>query len=169
MELYDSDGSGSLEAAELDKASGIKAAMTQLDKDGDGAVSKSEISSRVSEWTSSKLGLSSLRCRVSQNGRPLSDATVTFEPEPIFDGAIKAGSAVTDANGIANPSLPEADLPNPLFGGLRVGFYKVKISKVVNGKETIPAKYNTETTLGQEIGPNAEGLGKDFLDYKLTN
>ena len=36
-----------------------------------------------------------------------------------------------------------------------MGFYRVRISKQVNGKEAIPARYNTSTTLGIEVAPDA--------------
>ena len=169
MELYDADGDGKLSGAELDKASGIKAAINQVDKDGDGAVSEDEIEDRINEWKSSKIGLTSFRCKVKLDGRPLIGAKITYEPEPIFDGALKPGFGTTDGNGIANPTLPEADRPNPLFEGMPVGFYKVKVSLEANGKETVPAKYNTETILGQEVGPNAEGMGNVYIDIDLKS
>lgn len=169
MQLYDKDGDGVLKGAELDKASGIKAAIEKLDTDGDGGVSKAEISARIGDWMDSKIGLANVRCRVTMNGRPLTDATVTFEPEPIFDGEIKSGSDVTDALGEASPTLAKEDRPDPLFGGMTVGFYKVRVSKESNGKETIPAKFNRETILGQEIGPDAAGLSSDFIALDLED
>ena len=34
---------------------------------------------------------------------------------------------------------------------MHLGLYKVRISKIVNGKETIPSRYNADTIFGQEV------------------
>jgi hypothetical protein len=39
----------------------------------------------------------------------------------------------------------------PRQRGVQPGLYRVEVSKMVDGKETIPSKYNTETTLGVEV------------------
>ena len=39
--------------------------------------------------------------------------------------------------------------------GVHLGLYKVLVSKVIDGKETIPAKFNTATTIGIEVAPTA--------------
>ena len=36
------------------------------------------------------------------------------------------------------------------FPGIYVGLYRIRISKVVAGKEIIPKRYNVETVLGRE-------------------
>jgi hypothetical protein len=38
------------------------------------------------------------------------------------------------------------------------GLYRVEVSKMVNGKETIPSKYNTETTLGVEVAQESPAM-----------
>ena len=40
------------------------------------------------------------------------------------------------------------------YPGIYVGLYRVRISKKVDGKETIPARYNTKTELGREVATN---------------
>ena len=49
-------------------------------------------------------------------------------------------------NGIAMLTIPGVDPP-----GVACGLYRVEISKLVDGKETIPAIYNTETILGKDV------------------
>jgi hypothetical protein len=44
----------------------------------------------------------------------------------------------------------------------------VKISKQVNGVETVPAKYNTETTLGQEVAGDVPSIIQG-VNYKMTS
>ena len=46
-----------------------------------------------------------------------------------------------------NPDLDD-------YPGIYVGLYRVRISKKVDGKETLPARYNTATELGREIAAN---------------
>ena len=65
--------------------------------------------------------------------------------------------------GIATINSPYPD--DPKVGGLSPGFYRVLITK---DGEKIPAKYNTETTLGAEAanGSQADQHGMKFdLEY----
>jgi hypothetical protein len=53
--------------------------------------------------------------------------------------------------------------------GVPYGFYRIQVSrKDAEGKETIPARYNSETTLGQEVGPRTPG-GRGMLALPLTS
>jgi hypothetical protein len=53
--------------------------------------------------------------------------------------------------------------------GAHFGLYKVRISKIVNGKESIPSRYNSETILGQEISYDDPALKKLGIVYALTS
>ena len=65
---------------------------------------------------------------------------MTFEPESFLGDEIKPASAVTSMYGDAMPMIAPEDRPDPkLPGGVHLGLYKVRISKIVNGNETIPA------------------------------
>ena len=51
----------------------------------------------------------------------------------------------TNAQGLAMPG-------GEISGSMTEGFYRVKVSKRSgSGKETIPKRYNEETTLGYEV------------------
>ena len=166
MDQYDTDKDGVVKGPELDKAPSLKAAIKQLDTNGDGGVSADEVSARVKAWQDSKVGKMSLSCMVKLNGRPLSGAKVTFEPEKFLGTEVKACSGTTDANGIANPSVPvEGDDP----GGAACGLYLVRVSKQEGGKELIPAKYNTQTTLGKELALDAAEMQEGMLHFELTS
>jgi hypothetical protein len=52
---------------------------------------------------------------------------------------------------------------------MHLGLYKVKISKKVNGKELIPAKYNEATVLGQEVAPDVPDVGTNRVVYALKS
>jgi hypothetical protein len=152
MELYDTNKDGVLDAAELEKAPGLKAALKEVDKNGDGKISADEINARIEAWKQSKVGRLSMECSVLHNGQPLAGATVKFVPESFLGSELKEGSGATDANGFARISMAISgpdDLP-----GMSPGFYRVEITK---SGENIPAKYNTETVLGQEVAKDAAG------------
>ena len=170
MTAYDKDGDGFIAGAELDAASGLKAAMATLDLDKDGKVSEDEISQRIEAWQATGLGILSASCRVTMDGKPVDGATVTFEPESFLGDALKAGVGTTYSGGMANISIPKDNRPSPDYPpGLQFGFFKVKVSKQANGAETIPAKYNTESILGQQISNDDPAIKSQLIKFDLTS
>jgi len=158
MELYDTNHDGLLDEQELDKAPGLKAAIKQVDTNQDGKISEQEIADRIKSWADSHIGRMQVTCRVTRNGEPLADAKVVFVPEKFLGGTLQQGSGTTSQAGYAEISSPYA--ADPTIKGLSPGFYRVEITK--DGM-TIPAKYNTETTLGAEIaGGNESKSGLTF-------
>jgi hypothetical protein len=170
LELYDTDGDGYMAAAELDKAPGLKAAMETVDTDKDGKVSADEIEQRIEAWQATRIGVATIMCLLRMDGQPLVGADITFEPENFLGDAIQPAIGTSDFAGAAYPRIPKekrpmADMP----GGMQLGFYRIRVSKPANGKETIPAKYNTATTLGQQISPDDPTIQKQqkiVLDLK---
>ena len=126
--------------------------MKTLDTNSDGKVDAAEIEARIETWLQSSAGVSQVLCYVTIDKQPLAGATVTFEPEPFLADDIESAVATTNSYGVASPSIPpeqrkQKDMPY----GLRLGFYKVRVSLEKNGKQLIPARYNTETILGQQV------------------
>lgn len=159
IELYDTDGDGQLSETELDAAPGIKAAMRNLDTDSNGQVSEEEIAERVRSWETQQIGLMALSCEVYMDGSPLSGATVTFEPEEILGDSIKKAVGETGLAGTLRPKVPKELRPSPDSPpGVQLGFYRVKVSKMQGGKETIPKRYNAETVLGQQVAKDDYGI-----------
>jgi hypothetical protein len=170
MELYDADGDSYLAGAELDQAPGLKAAKETVDTDKDGKFSADEIEARIKVWQSTRIGVATILCVLRMDGQPLADAVVTFEPESFLGEAVLAGDGTSDSTGAVYPRIPKekrpvADMP----GGLQLGFYRIKVSKMANGKETIPAIYNTKTTLGQQIAPDDPGLARQKILINLKS
>jgi hypothetical protein len=163
IELFDANKDGKISSDELDKCPGIKAALAQIDPSGKGEVTDGKIAARIKAWQASRLGRMSISCTVKHDGKPLADATVKFVPEKFLGENVKTASGKTDANGVAMISIPTTDRKDP--PGVAPGLYRVEITKA---DEPIPAKYNTETTLGQEVALDAahirEGLKFD-LEY----
>jgi hypothetical protein len=154
IEMYDTDKDGKISGAELDKCPALKAAMTQIDTTGDKTITAAKITARIKAWQNSKLGRNALSCNVLHNGKPLADADVNFVPEKFLGESMKTASGKTDQNGMAMMSVPtsgERDDPP----GVPPGLYRVEITKA---GENIPAKYNTDTTLGQEQALDAVGV-----------
>jgi hypothetical protein len=89
----------------------------------------------------------------------LEGATVTYEPEPFLGSSYHSHQGQTNVAGIAelDPELKEYP------GDIYVGLYRVRISKKVNGKETIPARYNTETELGREVATNIHDSRENII------
>ena len=99
------------------------------------------------------MGRATFPVPVTHNGAPLVGAKVRLVPESFLGSALQPGEGTTDERGIAIVSTPPryaADVP-----GLSPGFYRVEITKE---GDSIPAKYNTATTLGLEIGPMGHGM-----------
>ena len=169
LELYDADGDGLIAGDELDAAPAIKAAMKQLDGNADGKVDRAEIVQRVEAWEASSIGLLSVRCLVKLNGQPLPGAEIVFEPEPYLADSIAAARGKTNQFGRATISIPKADRPTAdAPPGARFGLYRVRISKTSGGQEQIPAEYNTETTLGQEVSFEDAGVNSQIV-YELNS
>ncbi len=173
---FDANKDGVLDYKELDKAPGLKAAVAQIKKLGGGPrgaapsasdlqaakISADEINVRVTEWKNAGTGRISINCRVTRKGKPVDGATVQFVPESFQGTALGTGSGTTNASGSANVIMPSRGGDDPAIG-MCPGFYRVEITK---GSE-IPAKYNTATTLGQEVARDAAGVFGGQVEFKI--
>jgi hypothetical protein len=148
MKDNDMDGNGKLSMAELDFAPGLKYNAKQLDTNGDGSLSHAEIVARISKYQEMQVALTSFTCNVTMGNRPLSGAKVRLVPEPFLEEVLKPvegtsqkdGQADFRAEGISMSVVP-------------VGMYRVEIT---SPNIQIPAKYNTNSTLGVEVSPIAD-------------
>ncbi|MBN2216110.1 MAG: hypothetical protein JW719_01910 [Pirellulales bacterium] len=148
MDQYDANKDGKVAGEELQKAPSLNAAIDNLDKDGDKAVSAEEVTERIKAWQDSRLGRTSIMIAVTYRGQPLDGAKVVFEPEQFLGAEVQPASGTTDPYGRATLNIENSKIP-----GIAPGLYKVKITK--DGMN-IPAKYNTETTLGAEVARDAK-------------
>jgi hypothetical protein len=159
MRQYDTNGDGKIAGAELDKAPALKAALKQIDVAGDGTITAEKIAARIQKWQDSKVGRINLMCRVSRKkgntDEPLAGVTVTFEPEKFLGGNLPTCSGVTDKRGMAQ-ILERKVAPGEDQEPFRVppGFYVVRITG-----PNIPAKYNTQSTLGAEAAQDTSSYG----------
>lgn len=164
IETYDQSGDGMLDKKEVETSPALLASFDFIDADGDGMLSEDEIAARVQAWLDGPITIFTEPATVYLDGKPLKDATVTMEPEPFLSHAIESNSSKTDQNGNASFSGSDATYP-----GLYMGLYKVRVSKMVNGKETINARYNTKTVLGREYCAIGEIGRAGFLPFELKS
>lgn len=155
IEQYDMNGDGVLSKDEIEACPGLAASVKNFDKDGNGEISRDEIEQRIDFWINSPTRMATIMCAVRMDGQPLPGATVTLVPEPFLAEAIKPASGQTGTMGNTGLAIAAEDLPEGLRGvkGVQLGLYRVEIT---HPDKQIPAKYNTETTLGCEIAPTTQ-------------
>jgi hypothetical protein len=150
---FDLNKDSFLDAAELERCPGLKCCIKELDKDSDGRLNADEISERLSKFRGSGVGLLGVSCTLVRNDAPFPGPTVTLVPEKFLQPALKASSGVADDRGQVTLQIEDQPVP-----GVALGFYRIEVSyKDAEGKETIPARYNSETILGHEVTPFARG------------
>lgn len=150
MKKYDANNDGVVKGDELAKAPALKAALKSLDTDGDGGVSADEVASRVRAWQESRMGKQMVQVTVHRGGKPVKGLKVRLVPEEFLGSEILACEGTTQEQGVAALGVPGSDIP-----GCAPGLYRVEIT---SADGSIPAKYNTETTLGVEIAPDVASV-----------
>ncbi len=150
MKLYDRNGDGALDAKELTASPPLRELLKHLKEKSPGhpdSLTAEDISGRLEEWVKAPATLCSGMVTVYLDGKRLEAATVTYDPEPFLGPSYHWHQGQTNAAGMAvlDPELQEYP------GDIYVGLYRVRISKRVNGKESLPARYNTESELGREV------------------
>ncbi len=168
MSTFDKNSDGFIADKELISAPALNAALKQLDEDGDGKVSEEEIVKRIRAWSESKIGIMSISCNVVMDSRPLEGVEVIFEPEPYLGNNVKPAVGITDRFGSTNMSVLKENRPTPESpAGVQFGLYKVRITQK-SGSKSVPEKYNTKTTLGQEISYQDRGVQSQIV-YRLKS
>ena len=159
---YDASGDGKLDGTETRKCPSLWVARERIDGNGDGMLTADEITARINYWSDCGTTVMSGVTLITLDGKPLPGATVTFEPEEFLGPGFTACQGVTDQSGKA-----EIKGPDPNYPGIYMGFYRVKVSKLAGGRETILPKYNTQTELGFEATDDLEGIGN--IEFHLRS
>jgi hypothetical protein len=162
LHRYDADGSGSLEPGELEKSPGLNAASSRIDLDNDGALDRREIAARLRLYLEAEAYRIKTVCRVTLDGCPLPEATVRLVPDWFIRSTIEPAVGTTNEQGRA---VMAAEGGGDV--GVDPGIYSVVISLKDDSEEQrdmLPARYNSQTTLGYEAAPDAgpEGLEPVF-------
>ncbi len=162
LKLYDTNGDDTLDAKELKASPPLRELLENLKVRPGGhpdSLTAVDVAGRLDEWLKAPATLMPGTATVYLDGKPLEGATVTFEPEPFLGPSYHSHQGQTDAYGtfVLDPELK--DFPGHIY----VGLYRVRISKKVNGKETLPTRYNTATELGRELATNVRGSRENLI------
>jgi hypothetical protein len=164
LDQYDTNHDGSIAGPELDKSPGLKSALPTTDADRDGKLTATEIAARLSKYRSDEIPTFPVLCQVMLDGRPLAGAEVRMVPEPFLGDQVKSASSITDADGATSLKMDGAT-----DHGVHCGLFVVQISKKdAAGKETVPAKYNAQSTLGQEVARDVRAI-EDGVTFNLSS
>jgi hypothetical protein len=156
---FDKDGDGAIAGPEFASAPGLKAALAMADKDSDGRLTNAEIEARLARYLADEVALTNLSCQVTLDGQPLRGAKVQLVPESFLAPAVKTAEGTTDQSGACTFGIPGEALP-----GTNCGLFRVEVSKKSpSGVETIPAKYNTQTVFGADIGIGAPVMNDGLI------
>src|SRR5262245_57863893 len=145
---YDTNKDGRIDAKELARCPALKSALANIDKNKDGAIDAQEIQERLEAYQTSGVGASTVACRVVRGEDGVKDAVVTLVPEKFHGDSLKPASGVSDITGDVELKIAGSTLP-----GIACGFYRIEVSIKNGGKETLPARFNSQTTLGVEVHP----------------
>lgn len=157
MELYDENGDGNLSTTELQACPGLLASIKAHDLDGDKLISREEIAGRLQKFVDREAALTGLIATVRLDGRPIVGAKVSFIPESYLGEGIKPASGTSQKRGACRIAIAPEDLPAAQQGmrGIHYGTYRVEIT---HPDYDIPAKFNTETTLGYDTKPGSSSV-----------
>ena len=154
--LYDVNKDGKLDAGELKQCPALADALTALDANNDKCIDEPELVTALEAFVRQNAGLNEVMIRVSRDGKAVSGATVKLIPEAFMLGSVEPASGVSNNEGIVRPQIEGMGKP-----GIRLGFYRAEVTR---DGETIPAKFNTKTTLGKMIGYRWHGVWHIRLD-----
>ncbi len=163
LQEYDTNHDGALVGPELENCPGVKAGLPVIDLDRDNRVTAAEIAARIQAYIDDKTALMMMAGRITLNGQPLSGAQVTLVPEKFMGPAVKPAKGTTDASGYCVASIEGEEL-----SGVHCGIYRIQISKQANGKELVPARYNSKSILGTDVGVQSPSL-YDGLNLNLRS
>ena len=153
MQQLDGNQDGKLDKGELKQSPGLLKSQKLIDTDKDGALSTEELQRRLQAYIDEQLAIVKQPIKILRGGRPVRGATVELVPETFMAEIVEPATGETDGDGVVRPSIElDPELTKWGTGGFRSGVYRVKVSKKDQaGKETIPSKYNEQTTLGIEV------------------
>ena len=148
---YDKDGDGALDAAELERCPALKSFVKRRGKAK--TLLLADLEQELLALNQGTIGSMAVSVRVMRAGNPLSGARVTLVPEKFHGTTLKSASGVTGNDGRAQM---EQEGSGQI--GAAPGFYRIVISlKDAQGSETLPARYNSATELGEQIHTSSKG------------
>jgi len=160
---YDKNGDGVLSKQELEQCPALLSAIDAYDANKDESISTEEVAARLKSWERSRVGITSASFYLKLDGRPLSGAKVTLDPEPFLGGAVKPATGESNSTGLVGPTMAPEDLPEGVHFGLQAGLYKIHVSHPAIRS---PAKYDEQTRLGIEVPPYFDLYSPPVMELK---
>jgi EF hand len=158
----DKNGDGALDKTELAAAPGLAWGAKAIDTDKNGSLSREELVARFELYKKMRIGITSSQMQIVYKGQPLTGAKVTLVPEFFLEGLVEPATGEV-LEGFVDPRV-EGLKPS----GLRVGYYRVVVD---SPRVKIPAKYaKAETTpLGVEVSPVSDDTGSGNIVLVLRD
>lgn len=151
----DTDGDGSLSAAEIEASPGLEAAAPRIDTDGDRALSRNELEARFTTYRTAAAAIVPVKYQATLDGRPLAAATVSLAPESFMGAAYTASSGTTAGTG--DVVISADTVRQRGYAGVHPGIYRVTVTPAGAAKPATHAKAG-ETELGLEVAPDIPEL-----------
>ncbi|MGD9632009.1 MAG: hypothetical protein AB7G28_19595 [Pirellulales bacterium] len=126
LTTYDINHDGRLDSAECSKS--LASTIGRADKDHDGQLTADEIAGRFKFYEEFRAGIVPVFCTISRGGRPVADATVTYQPEDFMGPNAVPATGKTNAAGSTPISMSADHLPSPAHAGVQPGFYRVLVT-----------------------------------------
>jgi hypothetical protein len=147
---FDRDGDGKLSKEEWGASPELTAVAKQYDTSSDGVLESDELQAGFTAWQENSAGPRQVPFTLLLDNQPLAGATVKLVPAAFFSDEIKPASSQTGPGGGGLLTLAPENMPKdaPKIELMQPGLYRIEIT---HPSRKIPAKYNTETTLGIEI------------------
>ncbi len=165
---YDQDANGLIEAVEAARDPAFQAAFPSIDADANASATPDEVAEYLRKMQAKRVAMVRWTLRLQLDGKPLTGAKVTFEPAEFLLPGVLPAEGVSDERGIVTLSVPEEHRPTPNARVVYCGLYNVHISKVEGGREKLPKKYATGSTLGVEVGPEGQ-TNFGLADIRLSS
>lgn len=150
VRIYDRDGDGQLNKAEWSACPAFCDAINIYDTNSDQVLTTQEIAAGIARWQRGEMGATTLPFQVTLGGHGLEGAIVHLVPEKFFGEAIKPATGIAGRGGRGFLGVAKTDMPPnaPTVPLVQPGLYRVEIT---HPQVKIPAKYNSQTTLGLEV------------------
>jgi hypothetical protein len=161
MKEYDSNGDGAIAGEEFDKCPPLKNSLEAFDANGDKGVTAAEIADRLRSYREGNTAIIGVGCWVTLDGKPLPGAKVRLIPEKFVGPNIKPASGTSDDQGFVR--LVTEGMSDDI-SGIHYGLFRIEVSLIgSDGQEQLPARYNSQSILGQETSINNLGRGGGIL------
>jgi hypothetical protein len=155
LSLYDTNKDGAIDETEVKASPALSSVLSRWDTNRDKRLSEDEMLPRMTILGQQGHVVMPAQVKVTRRGRTLSGVTVRYVPDPLLGDGFTAGVGTTDASGVATMDLVEGGQPG--YAGVHAGLYRVEVTG-----SGVPAQYNTNTTLGQEVALDLERESKDI-------